>query len=63
MPADLADAIDSCSVIIAKGMANYESLSMYRDFPPVAYLMAVKCRPVAEDIGLPVGSRIAMLKD
>ena len=62
MPADLADAIDSCTVIIAKGMANYESLSMYDDFPPIAYLMAVKCRPVADDIGIPVGSRIAMLR-
>jgi len=61
MPADLADAISRCTVIIAKGMANYESLSMYSDLPPVAYLMAVKCRPVADDIGLPVGSRIAML--
>jgi hypothetical protein len=63
MPADLADAIDRCTVIIAKGMANYESLSMYNDLPPVAYLMAVKCQPVAEDIGLPVGSRIAMIRE
>ncbi len=62
MPADLAEAIDRCTVIISKGMANYESLSMYKDLPPVAYLMSVKCRPVAEDIGFPVGSRIAMLK-
>jgi len=63
MPADLSDAIDRCTVIIAKGMANYESLSMYRDLPPVAYLMAVKCQPVAEDIGYPVGSRIALLRE
>jgi len=63
MPANLADAIDACSVIIAKGMANYESLSMYRNLPPVAYLMAVKCRPVAEDVRFPVGSRIALLRE
>ncbi|OPY37636.1 MAG: hypothetical protein A4E35_01225 [Methanoregula sp. PtaU1.Bin051] len=63
MPADLTDAIDSCTIIIAKGMANYESLSMYRDLPPVAYLMAVKCQPVADDVGIPVGSRIALLRD
>ena len=62
MPADLAGAIDRCSIIIAKGMANYESLSMYTDLPPIAYLMAVKCRPVAEDVGFPVGSRIALLR-
>jgi uncharacterized protein with ATP-grasp and redox domains len=63
MPADLADAIDSCTVIIAKGMANYESISMYHDFPPVAFLMAVKCRPVADDVGIPLGSRIALLRE
>ncbi len=63
MPADLADAINRCTVIIAKGMANYESLSMYEGLPPVAYLMAVKCGPVAEDVGLPVGSRIALLRE
>jgi uncharacterized protein with ATP-grasp and redox domains len=62
IPADLAAAIGRCSVIIAKGMANYESLSMYRDLPPVAYLMAVKCRPVADDVGVPVGSKIAILR-
>lgn len=63
MPADLSDAIDVCTIIISKGMANYESLSMYRDLPPVAYLMAVKCRPVADDVGFPVGSRIALLRE
>jgi uncharacterized protein with ATP-grasp and redox domains len=62
MPADLADAIETCTVIIAKGMANYESLSTCRDMPPVAYIMAVKCQPVADDIGLPVGSKIALLR-
>ena len=62
MPADLADAIDTCTVVIAKGMANYESISVFNDFPPVAFLMAVKCRPVADDVGIPVGSRIALLR-
>jgi len=62
MPAVLMDAIDRCTIIVAKGMANYESLSMYDDLPPVAYLMAVKCGPVAEDVGLPVGSKIALLR-
>jgi len=62
MPADLARAVDQCTIIIAKGMANYESLSMYHDLPPVAYLMAVKCQPVADDVSVPVGSKIAMLR-
>ncbi|WAC04560.1 MAG: ARMT1-like domain-containing protein [Methanoregula sp.] len=63
MPAVLMDAIDRCTIIIAKGMANYESLSMYNDLPPIAYLMAVKCKPVADDVGLHVGAKIAMLRN
>jgi hypothetical protein len=63
MPPDLSNAIDRCTIIIAKGMANYESLSMYEGLPPVAYLMAVKCRPVADDVGVPVGSKIALLRE
>jgi damage-control phosphatase, subfamily I len=62
MPADLAQAIDECTVIIAKGMANYESLSEYDNLPPVAYLMCVKCSMIAEDTGIPRGSKIAMLR-
>jgi damage-control phosphatase, subfamily I len=62
MPADLAQAIDECTVIIAKGMANYESLSEYDNLPPVAYLMCVKCGMIAEDTGIPRGSKIAMLR-
>jgi len=44
-------------------MANYESLSDYSDIPPVAYLLAAKCPPIAEDIGVPVGSLVALLRD
>lgn len=62
MPADLANAIDNCTIIIAKGMANYESLSEYQNLPPVAYLMCVKCGVIAEDTGIARGSKIAMLR-
>jgi damage-control phosphatase, subfamily I len=62
MPADLAKAIDEATIIIAKGMANYESLSEYDNLPPVAYLMCVKCEMVAEDAGIARGSKIAMLR-
>lgn len=62
MPADLARAIDNCTIIIAKGMANYESLSMYDNLPPVAYLMCVKCEMIAEDSGIARGSKIARLR-
>ena len=62
MPPELAKAISECTIIISKGMANYESLSEYRNLPPVAYLMCVKCEMIAEDAGLSKGSKIAMLR-
>jgi damage-control phosphatase, subfamily I len=62
MPEDLKAAIDTCTIIISKGMANYESLSEYDNLPPVAYLMCVKCEMIAEDTGIKRGSKIAMIK-
>lgn len=61
---ELEDEIKNADLIIAKGMANYESLSEIKkshNLPPVAFLMMVKCEPIAEDIGIPRGSRIAYL--
>jgi uncharacterized protein with ATP-grasp and redox domains len=63
IPPPLADALDRATLVIAKGMANYESLSDERDLPPVAYLMSVKCGPIGADIGIPVGSRVALLRE
>lgn len=63
-PQYVKDAIDSATLIISKGMANYESLSEYKKtmkLPPVAYLMMVKCEPIADNIQIPKGSRIAYL--
>jgi hypothetical protein len=62
IPADLTRAIDNCTLIIAKGMANFESLMEYEKLPPVAYLMAAKCKPVADEVGVPVGSKVALLR-
>jgi damage-control phosphatase, subfamily I len=60
-PPVLKEALGQCTLIISKGMANYESLSLEKDLPPVAYLMAVKCEPIADDIGVPKGSLVAKL--
>ncbi|MDI6718385.1 MAG: ARMT1-like domain-containing protein [Methanomicrobiales archaeon] len=60
-PEDLADALQEATLVIAKGMANYESLTEYADLPPTAYLMAVKCDTIAESVGVPRGSLVAML--
>jgi len=62
MPDALSRAMETCTLVISKGMANYESLSEYQDLPPVAYLMAVKCEPIADEVGVPRGSKIALLR-
>ncbi|MDD1701998.1 MAG: ARMT1-like domain-containing protein [Methanoregula sp.] len=61
-PLELQEAISRCTLIIAKGMANFESLFERTDLPPVAYLMAAKCKPVADEAGVRVGSKIALLR-
>jgi uncharacterized protein with ATP-grasp and redox domains len=63
IPSDLQEALDRCTLVIAKGMANYEALTEYRDLPPVAYLMAVKCPTIAEEVGVPEGSLVALLEE
>lgn len=46
--------LEEADLIIAKGMANFESLSE-TDFAPVAYLLRTKCSPVADAMGLRKG--------
>lgn len=55
-------AIDSCTLIISKGMANYESIREEEGLPPVAYLLAAKCDPIAEELGVPRGAKLALLR-
>jgi len=57
---ELTEALPRASLIIAKGMANFEMLSEY-SFKPIAYLMMVKCTPVAEAVGARKGDIIAKL--
>ncbi len=61
LPEETLERLESADVIIAKGMANYESLSESR-FKPIAFLLTAKCEPVAEDIGVKVGDMVAMLR-
>ena len=60
MPDELREALNSCDIIVAKGMANYEAFSD-SDYRPIAYMMKTKCRPVADSIGLPKGISVAKL--
>jgi Uncharacterized conserved protein len=63
IPQDLAVALEDATLVIAKGMANYEALNEEEgNLPPIAYLLAAKCDPIATSIGVPRGSYIALLK-
>jgi len=45
---------DRATLVIAKGQANYETLS--EEGPRVFFLLQVKCPVIARDVGVPVGS-------
>lgn len=59
-PAGLKEALANASLIISKGMANYETMSE-ENYRPIAYLLKVKCGPVGEDIGAPLGCSVARM--
>ncbi|MBC7084942.1 MAG: DUF89 family protein [Methanomethylovorans sp.] len=59
-PKQLLEAFDCASLIISKGMANYETLTEH-DIGPIAYLLKAKCKPVARHIGVEVGHSVAKL--
>ncbi|MCD6519188.1 MAG: DUF89 family protein [Anaerolineae bacterium] len=48
------DTFEQAELIIAKGQANYETLSDYDR--NIFFLLKVKCPVIAQDIGVPVGS-------
>lgn len=59
-PRDLIGKMEAASLIISKGMANYETLSEH-SFNNIAYLLRAKCDAVAKDIGVKKGDMVAML--
>jgi len=59
-PDELVEALKNASLIISKGMANYEALSEY-DFRPIAHLLRAKCEPIAASLGVKKGWNVAIL--
>jgi uncharacterized protein with ATP-grasp and redox domains len=60
--AELKEELSRAGVLIAKGMANFESLSEH-DLPvPVVYLLRAKCIPVASILNVPVGTNVVRVK-
>ncbi|MBN1165725.1 MAG: DUF89 family protein [Methanospirillaceae archaeon] len=62
LPPVVLDALDNCTLVIAKGMANYESLREFSGLPPIAYLLSAKCLPIAEELHVSRGAKIALLR-
>jgi uncharacterized protein with ATP-grasp and redox domains len=60
-PPELVEALHDASLIISKGMANYETMSEY-DFKPIAYLLKTKCESVAEAMGLKRNMNVARVE-
>lgn len=60
-PSELVEALTGASLIISKGMANYETMTEY-DFKPIAYLLKTKCESVAEALGLSRNMNVARLE-
>jgi damage-control phosphatase, subfamily I len=53
VPARLAAALAQADLVIAKGMANYESFSE-APVRPIAFILRTKCPPIAASMGLPL---------
>ncbi|RLC93127.1 MAG: hypothetical protein DRI39_06715 [Chloroflexi bacterium] len=49
-------------LVFAKGMGNYETLSELPAQGKVFHCLMAKCQPIADSIGVPVGSYVAMLR-
>lgn len=62
MPAALRDEIERSCVVIAKGMANFESLSDEVMPVPVAHILRAKCKPVADALGVAVGTNVVRVR-
>ena len=60
LPNETLEAMKAASLIISKGMANYESLSDEK-FGPIAFLLRTKCEAVAESLGTEKGLSIAKI--
>lgn len=61
-PPRLRRLYEDASLVIAKGMGNYETLTEYPARPPVAHLLKAKCGPIARSLGVPIGSLVVKLR-
>jgi uncharacterized protein with ATP-grasp and redox domains len=55
------DIYNNAEIILAKGMANWETMTEAPAPCPTMYLFRTKCEPVANAVGAPEGESIAYL--
>ena len=60
--AEFREEFESADLVFAKGMGHYEALSELDAEGRVFHCLKVKCQPVADSIGVPLGSYVAMLR-
>ncbi len=53
---------ESADLIFAKGMGHYEALSELPSEGKFFYCLMAKCKPVADSLGVPMNSYVAMLR-
>ena len=53
---------ESADLIFAKGMGHYEALSELPQEGKFFYCLKAKCKPVADSLGVPINSYVAMLQ-
>lgn len=57
LPDEVNRALDTASLVIAKGMANYEAFSE-TSHRPIAYLLKVKCKSIAEAMDISLNGHV-----
>jgi uncharacterized protein with ATP-grasp and redox domains len=60
--AEFKHEFNSADIIFAKGMGYYESLSELPAEGRIFYCFKAKCQPVADSVGVPLKSYVAMLR-
>ncbi|MDN5358019.1 MAG: damage-control phosphatase, subfamily [Candidatus Methanomethylophilaceae archaeon] len=63
VPDEISDALSDSCVVIAKGMANYESLGNRNIGVPVAFVLRAKCVPVANSLNVETGTNVVRLSE
>jgi hypothetical protein len=58
----LAEAFTQSDLIISKGTGNFEALKDEVEGKSIAYLLKIKCAPIAEKVEADIGSFIVKLK-